>query len=104
MVGQRFLQRVHPNPVLNLRHVASHLLPRDSHVSLERIEGLQQVRLRELEYGASYIESAITRPPSSKPLELSVDAVTASGPSPHPFQDVSRQLKREPYDEQVNAR
>src|SRR5438105_994152 len=87
MVGQRFLQRVHPNPVLNLRHVASHLLPRDSHVSLERIEGLQQVRRRELEYGVVH-RSAIPRPPSSKAPRTAVrghrriggGAITASVP------------------------
>src|SRR5207245_9058657 len=31
MVLQRLLQRVHPYLVLNLRHVAFHLPPRDSH-------------------------------------------------------------------------
>src|SRR5438445_2094786 len=83
MVGQRFLQRVHPNPVRNLRHVASHLLPRDSHVSLERIEGLQQVRRRELEYGV------VHRVRHPAPSFLQGPSSCRQMPSPHRGGDIT---------------
>src|SRR5437899_10042494 len=94
MVLQRLLQRVHPYLVLNLRHVAFHLPPRDSHVSLERIECLQQVHLRESRARRRRSGLSAVRP-LAPPLLGALRTEVAAIKTPPPSRGVLGRLRRQ---------